>query len=212
MIVLGEYGNVNKLNEVKKKCCSTIWFYEWTVRIKIKINMRADIIVLHIYTEWWWWCCVFLSLLHAQESEKSIFFLNELEMRNINWWICMWKLAVMREINTLLSFQYYWNRAAAIEISTTRQCWCRGCQRQNKHIYDRKHVSVFELRFYFQRHIGPHYYYDATMYYIRTKMQIRCIRLSRRGKRTMTHWCCIGASETNVYVCVCAICWLVGSI
>lgn len=32
----------------------------------------------------------------------------------------------------------------SIEISTTRLCWCRGCQRQNKHIYDRKHVSVFE--------------------------------------------------------------------
>lgn len=34
--------------------------------------------------------------------------------------------------------------AFKIEISTTRLCWCRGCQRQNKHIYDRKHVSVFE--------------------------------------------------------------------
>lgn len=71
------------------------------------------------------------------------------------WWICIVKNAwCIRTVIPIL-LKRCW-----IEISTTRQCWCRGCQRQNKHIYDRKHVSVCSnttQRFFIKfRHTSGH--------------------------------------------------------
>lgn len=132
------------------------------------------------------------------------------------WWICIVNNACCIRAVIPILLKRCW-----IEISTTRQCWCRGCQRQ-KQTHLRPETRKCMLKYntaFFQTHIGPHYYYDATTTITATDV---CHHHRRRRRRERERSVCDvygvvscsqacrshqmdgGASETNaMVVCVC---------